>query len=132
MENALKSTPEAGSVQVAITVEAQELIFTIQNTGEPLAQDLVQWINNFRSEGSLLNSRPAKLGLGLLIVQNILLLHNSTLKTQFQNGINIFTFRIPVYNHSVKLSTGNLSVLFKRFNSVHKRYTSVILFVGNG
>ncbi len=132
MENALKSTPEAGSVQVAITVEAQELIFTIQNTGEPLAQDLVQWINNFRSEGSLLNSHPAKLGLGLLIVQNILLLHNSTLKTQFQNGINIFTFRIPVYNHSVKLSTGNLSVLFKRFNSVHKRYTSVILFVGNG
>jgi K+-sensing histidine kinase KdpD len=99
--NALKSTPEAGSVQAAITVEAQELIFTIQNTGEPLAQDLVQWINNFRSEGSLLNSRPAKLGLGLLIVQKILLWHNSTLKTQFQNGSNIFTFRMPVYNHPV-------------------------------
>ncbi len=77
-------------MQAAITVEAQELIFTIQNTGEPLAQDLVQWINNFRSEGSLLNSRPAKLGLGLLIVQKILLLHNSTLKTQLQNGSNIF------------------------------------------
>jgi K+-sensing histidine kinase KdpD len=106
VENALKSTPEAGSVQAgsvqaAITVEAQELIFTIQNTGEPLAQDLVQWINNFRSEGSLLNSRPAKLGLGLLIVQKILLLHNSILKTQFQNGSNIFTFRMPVYNHPV-------------------------------
>jgi len=86
VENALKSTPEAGSVQAAITVEAQELIFTIQNTGEPLAQDLVQWINNFRSEGSLLNSRPAKLGLGLLIagLQPSCLIINGELQRLFK------------------------------------------------
>ncbi|MEO6488733.1 MAG: ATP-binding protein, partial [Ferruginibacter sp.] len=98
VENALKSTPEGGSVEAMINVDAGEVIFTIKNTGEPLAADLVQWINNFRSEGSILNSRPPRLGLGLLIVQKILLLHNATLYTQFQNGRNIFTFRMLVYN----------------------------------
>jgi K+-sensing histidine kinase KdpD len=97
--NALKSTPVGGKVEISLQPDHQNLIFSIANTGEPLPEDLLQWINHFKDDNSLLNKRPAKLGLGLLIVQKILLLHDSSLEAYTHDGSrNIFTFPVPVYN----------------------------------
>jgi K+-sensing histidine kinase KdpD len=99
VENALKSTPEGGSVIASILTEGDTVIFKIENTGDPLPNDLLQWIGHFKSDTELLNNRPAKLGLGLLIIQKILLLHNSSLNAKYENGANIFSFALPVYKH---------------------------------
>jgi signal transduction histidine kinase len=98
IENALKSTPAGGTIQVSIVLDANHLVFSIANTGNPMPDDLIQWINTFKEDNTLLGKRPAKLGLGLLIVQKILLLHDSSLEAYTQEGTrNIFTFPIPVY-----------------------------------
>jgi signal transduction histidine kinase len=98
IDNALKSTPPGGSIQVSIVLDANNLVFSIANTGSPMPDDLLQWINTFKDDNSLLGKRPAKLGLGLLIVQKILLLHDSSLEAYTHEGSrNIFTFPIPVY-----------------------------------
>ncbi len=98
IENALKSTPGGGSIEVSIIVENQNLVFSIANTGKPLPEDLLQWINNLKENTDLLNKRPVQLGLGLLIVQKILLLHDSSLEAYTYKGSrNIFTFPMPVY-----------------------------------
>jgi signal transduction histidine kinase len=101
VDNAVKSTPEGGFAHCSIIVEEGDIIFKLENTGDALPDDLVQWINHNKDESTLSYKRPAKLGLGLLIVQKILLLHNSTLKTYRDNNTNVFLFRLPIYNPAV-------------------------------
>ena len=97
VDNAIKSTPEGGNIQVSIMADQKDLVFQIENTGTPIPGDLFQWINDFRDEGNLLNNRPAKSGLGLLIVQKILHMHGSSLKAYTQNkASNIFSFRLAI------------------------------------
>jgi len=98
VDNALKNTPAEGFIHASMTVEGEELIFKIENSGPGLPEDLLHWINNFKREGGISNKRPVKLGLGLLILQKILLLHNSSLHASTHNGTNSFTFSLPVYN----------------------------------
>jgi len=99
IDNALKSTPAGGSIEVSIEPDNQRLIFSIANIGNPLPQDLLEWINNFKDGSNILNKRPAKLGLGLLIVQKMLVLHNSSLEAYTNEGSrNIFLFPMPIYN----------------------------------
>jgi signal transduction histidine kinase len=98
VENALKSTPEGGSVVASILTKGESVDFEIENTGEPLPDDLLQWIGHFKSGTELLHNRPAKLGLGLLNVQKILLLHNSSLSAKYENGRNVFSFTLPIYH----------------------------------
>jgi K+-sensing histidine kinase KdpD len=97
IDNAIKNTPQGGIIQVSIVVENKDLIFQIENSGNPLPEDLLQWINHFKDEGNLLNKRPAKRGLGLLIVQKILHMHGSSLKAYTKNdAINVFSFRLAI------------------------------------
>ncbi|MEJ7768508.1 MAG: HAMP domain-containing sensor histidine kinase [Chitinophagaceae bacterium] len=97
VDNAIKNTPEGGTIQVSIVLDNENLIFSVANTGSPLPQDLLQWINSFKENHGLLGKRPAKLGLGLLIVQKILLLHDSSLEAYIPEGSrNIFNFPLPV------------------------------------
>jgi signal transduction histidine kinase len=99
VDNAVKSTTKRGKILAYLEVENKELIFRIENTGDPLPEDLLNWINNLNGQDSLSMARPAKLGLGLLIVQKMLYMHGTTLKASAEDSTtNIFSFRIPVYN----------------------------------
>lgn len=98
VDNALKNTPAGGFIHSSMTVEGEGLLFKIENSGAALPEDLLYWINNFEKEGGISSKRPAKPGLGLLILQKILLLHNSSLHASTHNGTNIFTFALPIYN----------------------------------
>lgn len=99
VDNAIKSTPEGGNIEVSIGVEKTDLIFQIENSGPPLPEDLLQWINHFKDNGNLFNNRPAKRGLGLLIVQKILHMHGSSLKAYTKNNAsNVFSFRLAIIN----------------------------------
>jgi signal transduction histidine kinase len=99
IDNALKNTPAGGSIQISLEPDEQKLTFSIANTGNPLPDDLLQWINSPVDNSSLMNRRPAKLGLGLMIVKKILLLHDSSLEAYTHEGSrNIFVFSLPIYN----------------------------------
>jgi len=97
VDNALKNTLPGGQIQAAISVERDWVIFSIDNTAPPLPQDLLQWINLNTEGDALLERRPQKSGLGLVIVQKILHLHHTLLKASRQGHRNQFTFRLPVY-----------------------------------
>ncbi len=102
MDNAVKNTAENGSVKVTMQVENKNLIFKIENTGSILSERLLEWINS--SETTEYVERPAKSGLGLVIVKRILRLHGSYLKAYIQNNSsNIFTFSMPVYDREIKI-----------------------------
>lgn len=99
IENALKSTPANGSIEISIEPDKNNLVFSIANTADPLPADLLQWINNFKLDDHLLTTRPANLGLGLLIVQKILFLHGSSLAAYTHNrSKNVFIFSLPISN----------------------------------
>ncbi|MDQ3395182.1 MAG: HAMP domain-containing histidine kinase [Bacteroidota bacterium] len=97
VENAVKATPPKGKIHISLALEHNELIFNIENSGKPLHEDLLQWINNYKEESGIYN-RPAKLGLGLVIVQKILHLHNYPFQAKSPFGLGIhFSFRMPVF-----------------------------------
>lgn len=99
VDNALKNTPEDGIIALALSVKKQELIFKIENTSEPLSPELLQWINERLEDGDDYAKRPAKTGLGLIIVKKILSLHHFPLKALSEEGQTVFTFSMPVYKH---------------------------------
>lgn len=96
VDNAVKNTPGGGWIKAGITVEGNDLVFTIENTGPPLTDDLLQWINDLKDGGFTNYKTSLKSGLGLVIVQKILHLHGASLKAHVTSGTNIFTFRLPV------------------------------------
>jgi signal transduction histidine kinase len=101
IDNAIKSTPAGGKIQVSITADNTDLIFKIENTGHPLPADLLNWINNLEGENSFSTNRPAKSGLGLLIVKKILLLHHYSFKAESHTGTeNVFTIIMPVVQNT--------------------------------
>ena len=99
IENAVKSTPENGLIQVALEVENNYLIFKLTNTGTALPKELLDWINASEKQHGSYDNRPSKSGLGLMIVKRILYLHGSSLRAYTINDAeNVFTFSLPVQN----------------------------------
>jgi signal transduction histidine kinase len=88
--NAVAYTRGGGRVVVALDRVGEELVFTIENEGEPLAADLLAWISG--------GVRPKKPAIGLAIVRKILALHGYAFRAEvLPGGVNMFSFRMPVY-----------------------------------
>ena len=93
--NAIKHTPQNGSIKVSLEKDSGMLIFKIQNSGQILNEQMINWFNNPK-DTNLLSNRPANTGLGLVIVKKILQLHqfrHAVLRTD--NG-NTFIICIPM------------------------------------
>ena len=101
VDNALKNTPENGSTELSIAVSNGRVIFTIVNDGAALSDALLYWINGKKDTENLYAGRPQKAGLGLVIVQRILNLHQTTLKASITNHRNVFSFWLPVYKPTI-------------------------------
>lgn len=98
VENAVKATPVGGKIHISLAIDDDELIFNIENSGKPLNEELLHWINNHKEESGTHTNRPAKLGLGLVIVQKILHLHKYPFHAKSPYGLGIhFSFRMPVF-----------------------------------
>ena len=89
--NAVAYTPPGGRINVSLEREGAELVFRIENEGGPLDAELREWINGL--EGV----RPAKPAIGLAIVKKVLWLHGWRLRVEVRDGVNVFSFRMPVY-----------------------------------
>ena len=100
IEYSIKNTPENGEILIGLEVKNNNLIFKLENTGPPLAKDLLQSINNPGNEYGQHFDKPGT-GLGLSIVKKILYMHNSFLQAcSTSNEGTIFTFGLEIYNRN--------------------------------
>jgi signal transduction histidine kinase len=95
--NAMAYTRAGGQIDVSLEREGAELVFRIENEGEPLSAELLAWINGSEPEGV----RPVRPAIGLAIVRKVLLLHgwrmDAGVRTGISGWVNVFSFRMPVY-----------------------------------
>jgi K+-sensing histidine kinase KdpD len=97
LENALKYTPDNGRINVTLVHAQGSLLLQIFNSGFPLSDELISWINNNDVNG--LTNRPPDTGLGLALVKSILKLHNFELTAGISGlGQNFFTLKMAVFH----------------------------------
>ena len=95
-DNAIKNTYTVVLLMFLLSWNMTKLYYNL-NDAAPLANELGAWINDFESNKISTGNRPQKAGLGILIVQKILQLHDTSLHLSRTNGKNIFTFRMQQY-----------------------------------
>jgi signal transduction histidine kinase len=90
--NALAYTPEGGRIALTLGRVGHELVFSMENEGAALSDELLAWVNEPDA------SRPSRPAVGLTIVRKILLLHGYGFRVESVGGRNRFEVRMGIYN----------------------------------
>jgi len=101
LSNAIRHTPENGSVRVLIDQFSQkgDLILAFENTGEPIANEhILRLFDRFYRVDASRKGSSEGVGLGLAIVQSIIVLHGGKISAQCASGITRFEIRLPRNN----------------------------------
>jgi len=96
LDNAIKYTPEGGSVRIAVSGDGSWAVVTVADTGAGIgAQDLPRiWDRLYRADPS---RSERGLGLGLSLVKAYVEAHQGTVEAQSEPGRgSTFTVRLPV------------------------------------
>ncbi|MFO0878817.1 MAG: ATP-binding protein [Gemmataceae bacterium] len=98
VSNAIKFTPEGGTVQLRAEIDGPQVVLTVQDTGVGIApeeQELV--FEKFRQAGTVMTREHGGTGLGLSIVRELskLLGGEVTLQSELGRG-STFTVRLPL------------------------------------
>ena len=88
--NAVAYTPPGGRIRVGLDREGGELVFRIENDGVPLDEEFLIWINGG-------GEKPTRSAIGLAIVRKVLGLHGWRLRAEVRGGMNVFSFKMPLY-----------------------------------
>lgn len=97
--NAISYTAENETIRVITERAEHELIFTVENPGEPLSDDVLAWLNAATVNDSEL--RPQKSIIGLTIVKRIVNLHRFSLHMASADGKNVIKISMPLFSVSV-------------------------------
>ena len=89
--NALAYTPAGGRIALSLGRVGHELVFSIENEGAALSEELLAWVNEPEA------SRPSRPAVGLTIVRKILLLHAYGFRAESVGGRNRFEVRMDIY-----------------------------------
>jgi two-component system phosphate regulon sensor histidine kinase PhoR len=105
ISNAVKYSPDGGTVTVRAWTEGEELLCTIQDTGMGMnnTEQAEAFTKFFRAEPALQRAIPG-LGLGLLITKSIVKMHGGTIGLQSAPGAGTtirFTLPRSVSTHGV-------------------------------
>jgi signal transduction histidine kinase/DNA-binding response OmpR family regulator len=79
--NAVKFTPEGGSIEVRLTCDEQNVELEVSDTGQGISQDFLPYIfDRFRQADGTTTRKHGGLGLGLAIVRHLVELHGGTIR----------------------------------------------------
>ncbi|MHC4078181.1 MAG: sensor histidine kinase [Planctomycetota bacterium] len=100
VENAVKFTPDGGSVDFAATISGNEVVFSIQDTGigiDPRYHGRI--FEKFFQVEDPLTRHHGGAGLGLFVAQGVLDAHGSEIEVESELGKGArFTFRLQKYD----------------------------------
>ena len=98
IDNAIKYTPEGGTVSVTLTADAREAMLQVQDTGIGIPQEDVQHIfDRFYRVDKARSRATGGTGLGLSIVRQMVQLHGGDITVDSNPGKgSVFTVILPV------------------------------------
>lgn len=103
IDNAVKFTPEGGSIAICITTKGSSLQFNIVNTGLGIApEDIKHIFDRFYKGDRSRNTRVSSSGLGLYIVKTIIGRHGGDIFARSDDEKTEFCFTIPINNTGEK------------------------------
>lgn len=99
LDNAIRHTPEGGSIQIAFSSRNGDIAVSVSDTGYGIAEeDLPHIFDRFYQRTRIHESKAGHSGLGLAITKRILELHNRSIVVESAAGSGTtFTFFLPVY-----------------------------------
>ncbi|MDN4547725.1 heavy metal sensor histidine kinase [Pseudomonas sp. C32] len=97
LDNALRFTPIAGEVRVRILEQPNALRLTVENTGEPISEDLLPRLFDrfYRADPARREGSSEHAGLGLAITQSIIRAHGGQIHCESDNGWTRFVIELP-------------------------------------
>jgi signal transduction histidine kinase len=100
LNNAVKFTPEGGSISLKVLKRGESIECTVSDTGKGIEPKFLPFVfDKFSQENHSLKNRSAGLGLGLSIVREIVHLHGGSIKASSE-GIDkgsTFTLLLPMH-----------------------------------
>jgi PAS domain S-box-containing protein len=83
LTNAVKFTPEGGSVQVALERVDSHVLISVSDTGQGISADFLPYVfDRFRQADATIRRRHSGLGIGLAIVKQLVELHGGEVHVQ--------------------------------------------------
>ena len=97
IENAMRHTPMGGVISVVLTIDRQDIVVEVSDTGNGISQEDLPYIfDRFYQLDKSRNSSPGLAGLGLAICKRVLELHGRTIRVKSILGSgSTFTFNLP-------------------------------------
>lgn len=101
IENALKYTPEGGSITVSVRIEENLAIFSVADTGVGIAPELLSKAFEVFVQGKVINRSKGGLGIGLAVVNSLAKQHGATLVADSRGPDqgSVFSIHFPLSKH---------------------------------
>jgi PAS domain S-box-containing protein len=109
LANAVKFTPNGGSIRVALSREGTEARIVVKDTGRGISAELLPYVfDRFRQAESTTVRSHGGLGLGLTIVRHLVELHGGTVKAESpgEGRGATFTVTLPLAGGEPQASAG--------------------------
>jgi len=95
--NAVKFTPEGGSIEVGLTCDERRVELEVSDTGQGINQDFLPYIfDRFRQADGTTTRKHGGLGLGLAIVRHLVELHGGTIRAHSDGDGRGATFTLSL------------------------------------
>ena len=97
VDNALKYSPDGGSVQISLTVRSDRVLCQVRDEGVGISQeDQTHIFDRFYRVDKARSRETGGTGLGLSIVRQLILLHHGDIQVQSEIGKgSVFTVSLP-------------------------------------
>jgi signal transduction histidine kinase len=99
LDNAIRHTPQGGSVTVTLQSSADKVRLTVEDTGSGIATEHLPHIfERFYRADPARDRESGGTGLGLAIAKEIALVHNGTINVRSEVGKgSVFTVSLPTF-----------------------------------
>ena len=97
LDNAVKFTPEGGTLSLSLQTQGDKAVTTISNTGPTIEEsELPLLFDRFHKTDKSRSEDRDGVGLGLYIVKTILDTHGEDIRVTSENGLTSFRFTLPL------------------------------------